>query len=168
VAHNPLSNMRLASGIIRLPEMRARGLKVGLGYDGGTNDTSDMFNTMRTAVGLQRAKSLDAKIYPGVEDGLRMATLGGAEVLGMEDKIGSLTPGKKADVIIINPDTVNFAPKVDWLGQLVFNGQPRNVEWVFVNGRALMKKGQYVGVNPEKVTAEAEAAVDRINARLGR
>jgi 5-methylthioadenosine/S-adenosylhomocysteine deaminase len=160
--------MRLASGIIRLPEMHTRGMKVGLGYDGGTNDTSDMFNTMRTAVGLQRAKSLDAKIYPGVEDVLRMATLGGAEVLGLDDQIGSLTPGKKADVIIINPETVNFAPKVDWVGQLVFNGQPRNVETVFVNGRALMRNGRFVGVNADKVIDEAQAAVERIDARLGR
>ena len=168
IAHNPLSNMRLASGIMRLPEMHARGMKVGLGYDGGTNDTSDMFNTMRTAVGLQRAKSLDAKIYPGVEDVLRMATLGGAEVLGLDDQIGSLTPGKKADIIIINPETVNFAPKVDWVGQLVFNGQPRNVETVFVNGRALMRNGRFVGVNPDKVIDEAQAAVERIDERLGR
>jgi 5-methylthioadenosine/S-adenosylhomocysteine deaminase len=168
IAHNPLSNMRLASGIIRLPAMHTRGMKVGLGYDGGTNDTSDMFNTMRTAVGLQRATSLDAKIYPGVEDVLRMATLGGAEVLGLDDQIGSLTPGKKADVIILNPETVNFAPKVDWVGQLVFNGQPRNVEIVFVNGRALMRHGRFVGVNAAKVIAEAQAAVERIDARLGR
>jgi 5-methylthioadenosine/S-adenosylhomocysteine deaminase len=168
ITHNPLSNMRLASGIMRLPEMHTRGMKVGLGYDGGTNDTSDMFNTMRTAVGLQRAKSLDAKIYPGVEDVLRMATLGGAEVLGLDDQIGSLTPGKKADIIIINPETVNFAPKVDWVGQLVFNGQPRNVETVFVNGRALLRNGRFVGVNPDKVIDEAQAAVERIDERLGR
>jgi 5-methylthioadenosine/S-adenosylhomocysteine deaminase len=168
IAHNPLSNMRLASGIIRLPAMHSRGMKVGLGYDGGTNDTSDMFNTMRTAVGLQRATSLDAKIYPGVADVLRMATLGGAEVLGLDDQIGSLRPGKKADVIIINPATVNFAPKVDWVGQLVFNGQPRNVETVFVNGRALMRNGRFVGVDADKVIDEAQAAVERIDARLGR
>ena len=160
--------MRLASGIIRLPEMHTRGMKVGLGYDGGTNDTSDMFNTMRTAVGLQRATALDAKIYLRVEDVLRMATLGGAEVLGLDDQIGSLTPGKKADVIIINPETVSFAPKVDWVGQLVFNGQPRNVETVFVNGRALLRNGRFVGVNAAKVIAEAQAAVERIDARLGR
>jgi 5-methylthioadenosine/S-adenosylhomocysteine deaminase len=143
-------------------------MKVGLGYDGGTNDTSDMFNTMRTAMGLQRATTLNAKIYPGVNDVLRMSTLGGAEVLGIADKVGSLTPGKKADIIILDPATVNFAPQVDWVSQIVLNGQPRNVQWVFVNGETLMKKGKFVGVDEEEVIQEAEAAVDRINTRLGR
>jgi len=168
IAHNPLSNMRLASGVIRLPQMHERNMKVGLGYDGGTNDTSDMFNTMRTAMGLQRATTLNAKIYPGVNDVLRMSTLGGAEVLGIADKVGSLTPGKKADIIILDPATVNFAPQVDWVSQIVLNGQPRNVQWVFVNGETLMKKGKFVGVDEEEVIQEAEAAVDRINTRLGR
>jgi 5-methylthioadenosine/S-adenosylhomocysteine deaminase len=168
IAHNPLSNMRLASGVIRLPQMHARNMKVALGYDGGTNDTSDMFNTMRTAMGLQRATTLNAKIYPGVNDVLRMSTLGGAEVLGIADKVGSLTPGKKADIIILDPGTVNFAPQVDWVSQIVLNGQPRNVQWVFVNGQTLMKKGKFVGVDEEEVLQEAEAAVDRINTRLGR
>jgi 5-methylthioadenosine/S-adenosylhomocysteine deaminase len=95
--------MRLASGVIRLPELKQAGVQVGLGIDGGTNDTSDMFNTMRVAVGLQRAKSLQAGIFPTVADVLRMATVDGAELLDMFDRIGSLTPGKKADVIIVNP-----------------------------------------------------------------
>ena len=97
-----------------------------------------------------------------------MATLGGAEVLGIADKVGSLTPGKKADLIILDPATVNFAPQVDWVSQIVLNGQPRNVQWVFVNGETLMKKGKFVGVDEEEVIQEAEAAVDRINTRLGR
>jgi 5-methylthioadenosine/S-adenosylhomocysteine deaminase len=168
IAHNPLSNMRLASGVIRLPQMHARTMKVALGYDGGTNDTSDMFNTMRTAMGLQRATTLNAKIYPGVNEVLRMATLGGAEVLGIAEKVGSLTPGKKADLIILEPGTINFAPHVDWVSQIVLNGQPRNVQWVFVNGQTLMKHGKVVGVDEKEVVQEAEAAVDRIKTRLGR
>jgi 5-methylthioadenosine/S-adenosylhomocysteine deaminase len=119
-------------------------------------------------MGLQRATTLNAKIYPGVNDVLRMSTLGGAEVLGIADKVGSLTPGKKADIIILDPATVNFAPQVDWVSQIVLNGQPRNVQWVFVNGETLMKKGKFVGVDEEEVIQEAEAAVDRINTRLGR
>ncbi|MFQ5992388.1 MAG: amidohydrolase family protein [Nitrospiraceae bacterium] len=162
VAHNPLSNMRLASGIIRLPELHAAGIKVGLGLDGGTNDTSDMFNTMRTAVGLQRATSRRADIFPTVSDVLRMATLGGAEVLDLDAEIGSLTPGKKADVIILDPSTVNFAPRVEWLSQIVFNGQPGNVEWVFVDGQPLKARGQLVNVDPAAIVREAEEAARRV------
>ncbi|MFS8097960.1 amidohydrolase family protein [Lentzea alba] len=167
VAHNPLSNMRLASGIARVPDMKARNIKVGLGLDGGTNDTSDMFNNMRVAVGLQRAQSTDPARYPTPSDVLRMATLGGAEVLGLEKEIGSLTPGKKADLQVIDTQALNFAPKVDWPSQLVFNTQPVNVQWVFVNGVALKKNGKVVG-DTERVVADAQAAADRVRKYLGR
>ncbi len=161
VAHNPLSNMRLASGIIPLPELHAAGIKVGLGLDGGTNDTSDMFNTMRAAVGLQRATSRRPDVFPTVIDVLRMATIGGAEVLDLDTQIGSLTPGKKADVIILDPSRVNFAPQVEWLSQIVFNGQPGNVEWVVVDGRPLKARGRLVDVDPAAIVREAEEAARR-------
>lgn len=162
VSHCPLSNMRLASGIMRLPDLGRRGVKVGLGQDGGTNDSSDFFTLMKTAVGLQRARSLETSVYPKVHDVLRIATLGGAEAIGMAEKIGSLTPGKRADVIVINPATLNFAPRFDWINQIVFNGRPENVHSVFVDGRPLKLDGRLVGVDPERVVREAEAAADRV------
>lgn len=94
ILHNPLSNMRLASGVIRLPELKQAGVQVGLGIDGGTNDTSDMFNDMRAALGLQRAKLLTANTVPTVTGVLRMATIDGAKLLAMDEQIGSLTPGR--------------------------------------------------------------------------
>jgi 5-methylthioadenosine/S-adenosylhomocysteine deaminase len=166
IAHNPLSNMRLASGIMRLPELHAAGLKVGLGLDGSTNDTSDMFSDMRTAVGLQRVTALRADVYPTVTDVLRMATLGGAEALDLADHIGSVTPGKKADLIIIDPATANFGPRFDWIGQLVFNAQPANVVFVFVNGVALKANGTFVRANPTEVIQAAEAAAARVRKAL--
>lgn len=167
VAHNPLSNMRLASGIARVPDMHARNMKVGLGLDGGTDDGSDMFADMKAAVGLQRAVSHDPARFPTPADVLRMATLGGAEVLGLEGEIGSLTPGKQADVQLINPGALDFAPRLDWVSQLVFNGQPANVEWVFVAGRALKRDGRVVG-DQARVIADAQAASDRVQKLLGR
>ncbi len=166
VAHNPLSNMRLASGIIRLPELRAAGITIGLGLDGGSNDTSDMFATMRAAVGLQRVRSLDATVFPTVEDALRLSTLGGAEVLGMQDTIGSLTPGKQADLIVLNPMSINFAPRWDWIHQIVFNGQPRNVEHVFVGGKALKAEVRPLGDAQQRAIAGAERAASRIRGAL--
>jgi 5-methylthioadenosine/S-adenosylhomocysteine deaminase len=165
VAHNPLSNMRLASGIAKLPDMKARTIKVGLGLDGGTNDTSDMFNNLRAAVGLQRALSTDPARYPTPADALRLATLGGAEVLGLDKEIGSLTPGKKADLQVIDTHQLNFAPRVDWASQLVFNTQPTNVQWVFVNGVALKKDGRVVG-DIDRTIAEAQVAADKISGIL--
>jgi 5-methylthioadenosine/S-adenosylhomocysteine deaminase len=166
ILHNPLSNMRLASGIIRLPKLKQAGVQVGLGIDGGTNDTSDMFNDMRAAMGLQRAKSLQAGIFPTVADVLRMATVDGAKLLNMFDRIGSLTPGKKADLIIINPRDVNFAPRFEWVNQIVFNARPANVEWVFIDGRPLKRKGKLVGVDPKTVVGAAQKAATRIRKDL--
>jgi 5-methylthioadenosine/S-adenosylhomocysteine deaminase len=168
VAHNPLSNMRLASGIIRLAALHQAGVKVGLGLDGGSNDSSDMFNTMRVAVGLQRAASLQANGFPTVPDVLRMATLGGAEVLDMAAHIGSLTPGKQADVLILDPETANFAPGINWINQLVFNAQPANVDWVFVDGQPLKAGGRVLGIDPTVIVRAADAAARRIQADLPR
>ena len=162
VAHNPLSNMRLASGIMPLPAMQAAGVPVGLGLDGGTNDTMDMFNNMRAAVGLQRVSSLRADVYPTVVDVLRLATIEGAKVLKMERQIGSLSPGKKADLIILDPQTVNFAPRVDWISQIVFNGQPRNVEWVFVDGRPLKAEGKLIGANPDSLFPTVQKTAKKV------
>lgn len=164
VSHCPLSNMRLASGIMRLPDLGRRGVKVGLGQDGGTNDTSDFFALMKTAIGLQRVRSLEVSVFPKVHDVLRVATLGGAEAIGMADKVGSLTPGKLADVIVIDPATLNFAPRFDWVNQIVFNGRPENVHAVFVNGRPLKLDGRLVDVDPDRIVREAEAAATRLRA----
>jgi 5-methylthioadenosine/S-adenosylhomocysteine deaminase len=166
VAHNPLSNMRLASGIIRLPALHQAGVKVGLGLDGGANDTSDMFNTMRVAIGLQRVTSLQANVFPTVSDVLHMATLGGAEALDMASHIGSLTPGKQADVVIVDPGRANFAPRLNWVNQLVFNGQPANVDWVFVDGQPLKAAGRVLSPDAPAIVQAAEAAARRIKEDL--
>jgi 5-methylthioadenosine/S-adenosylhomocysteine deaminase len=162
VSHQPLSNMRLASGIIRYPDIQAARIRIGLGLDGGTNDTTDMFNNMRAAVGLQRATSLDPSESPTVAEVLRAATLGGAEALDMESRIGSLTPGKQADVIVLEPRTLNFAPQMQRVNQIVFNGQPQNVAWVFVAGRVLKEKGKLKGVDVGQLIKAAQAATDHI------
>ena len=158
LVHCPLSNMRLASGIMRLGALHAQGMRVGLGLDGGANDTSAMCNTMRAAVGLQRAVTRNPA--------LRMATLDGAAALGLDAAIGSLAPGKQADVIVLNPQTLNFAPRFDDVSQVVFNAQPGNVEWVFVDGRVLKERGKLVGVDTEAVIADANRVVRRVRTAL--
>jgi len=163
VAHNPLSNMRLAAGRMLLPEMKAKGIKVGLGLDGGTNDNSDFFALMKVAVGLQRAHAQRADVSPTVPDVLRMATLGGAETLDLQGSIGSLTPGKRADLLIINPDSANFAPRWDWPSQLVFNGQPSDVEFVFIDGKVRKAHGKVLDVNNRQELLDAvQAATDKL------
>ncbi|MCH8227112.1 MAG: amidohydrolase family protein [Proteobacteria bacterium] len=164
VAHNPLSNMRLASGVMPLPEIHLAGLTVGLGLDGGANDTSDVFSLMRAAVGLQRAKYMEANVFPTVPDVLRLATMGGAKALGLEKIIGSLTPGKQADIIIIDPHQVNFAPDWNLVNQIVFNARPVNVSYVLVAGRLLKKEGRLL-VDSKKYVEDAETAIKRFRSR---
>src|SRR5262245_9923992 len=129
VSHQPLSTMRLASGIIRYSDLKARMIRIGLVLDGSTNATVDAAHHLRAATGLQRAKAVDEHASPTVEEVLRSATMGGAEVLDMESKIGSLTPDKQADVIVIDVQALNFAPVLRPVAQLVFNGQTQNVQW---------------------------------------
>jgi 5-methylthioadenosine/S-adenosylhomocysteine deaminase len=171
VAHNPASNMRLASGVMRAGAMHTAGVRLGLGLDGGTNDTADMFVNMRNAIGLQRAAHAEdpqysslcqaATIFPTVVDALRLATVGGAEILGLQDRIGSLTPGKQADLLVINPSRPNFAPRINWPGQIIFNGRPENVEWVFVAGKALKKHRKLHDVDEAEIVEAAEQVAVR-------
>ncbi len=169
VSHNPLSNMRLASGIMPIEKLYKAGIKIGLGLDGGTNDTSDMFSNMKAAVGIQRAISLNPNSFPGIKDILRMATLGGAEALNMEKEIGSLNPGKYADLIVLDLNKVNSAPQWNVINAIVFNAQPRNVRYVFVNGKPLMQDGILVlkdNTSPDQIVTQAKEAVKRIKRKL--
>jgi 5-methylthioadenosine/S-adenosylhomocysteine deaminase len=115
-----------------------------------------MFNTMRAAVGLQRATSRDPHVAPTVAEVLRAATLGGAETLDMAHQIGSLTPGKQADLIVLDPHTLTFAPQIQRVNQIVFNGHPQNVAWVFVAGRALKAQGTLQGVDVGQLLQAAQ------------
>ncbi|GKS59634.1 N-ethylammeline chlorohydrolase [Nitrospira sp.] len=162
VAHCPLSNMRLGSGIMHLPEFHDAGVRVGLGLDGGTNDTTDFFNLMRAAVGLQRARAQTTTVYPHIADVLRMATIEGAAILGLNSIIGSLSPGKRADLIAIDPRGVNFAPTVDVASQLVLNAQPANVRYVMVDGKLLKDGNRFVGVDPAPLIDSAQRTADRL------
>jgi 5-methylthioadenosine/S-adenosylhomocysteine deaminase len=86
----------------------------------------------------------------------------------MAAQIGSLAPGKKADVIVLDPDALNFAPRLDEVSQVVFSAQPSNVEWVFVDGRILKERGNLVGVDTKTVIADANRAARRIRTALNR
>ncbi len=161
VSYNPLSNMRLGSGICRVVELRRAGVDVALGLDGSaSSDNNDYFALMRSAIGLQRARHLSADCLP-VDELLRMATVDGARALG-DGEVGVLAPGMKADLILIDPGTLNFTPLNDFVAQLVFCGQPRNVDTVIVDGRILKRGGELVGVDREEIMSKCRAAARRL------
>lgn len=144
ITHNPLSNMRLASGIMPLEKLHKAGLVIGLGLDGGTNDNADFFSLMKTAVGLQRALHESPNVYPNYSEVLLMATGTGAKVLGLDGITGTLEKGKSADLIIINPQSTNMAVNFDEVAQIPLNAEPANVEMVMVHGRILKENGKII------------------------
>jgi len=146
VAHNPTSNLKLASGIAPVAAMLEGGVAVGIGTDGAaSNDDLDMFEEMRLAGLLPKGISNDPVAVPAVE-AVAMATVYGARALYLDHLIGSLEPGKRADVIVVDSRNVHSWPHYETTGlnvysRLVYTGHACDVRHVFVNGRQLLRDG---------------------------
>ena len=147
VAHCPESNLKLASGFCPVEKLRAHGINVGLGTDGAaSNNDLDMFSEMRTAALLAKAVSSNAAALPAFA-ALKMATLDGARALGLDDLIGSLESGKRADVIAIKLDELNTVPVHNPVSHLVYSAHAAQVNHVWVNGKQLLKHGELCTLN---------------------
>lgn len=165
VSITPISEMRLAMGMPQLSELLDAGVNVSLGFDTTPiAGSADMFSTMRTAFNLERIRT--GRLVPP-EKILEIATLGGARDLGMDHLAGSLTPGKRADVVLVRTDTLGMAPSAggDPAAALVHSAHPSDVDTVIVDGRVLKRRGELVGVDVAAVVAEASEAQRRLLAR---
>ena len=163
IAHCPVSNAKLASGVARVPEMLAAGITVGLGTDGPVcNNSLSLFEEMKFASLIQKATRLDATLLPASQM-LRMATINGARALGLDRDIGSLEVGKCADLLLLDLGMPNMTPaQVDAQGgnvlwNLVFAAGSQNVASVWVDGRQLIANGQTTRLNEREVILEAQA-----------
>jgi 5-methylthioadenosine/S-adenosylhomocysteine deaminase len=167
VAHCPVSNMYLASGVARIPEMLAMGIPVGLASDGpGSNNRQDLFEAMKVSVLLQKVHTLDPMILQP-EDALRMACRGGAATFGMPDTIGVLEPGRKADVVIVDLRSVFLAPVHRVISALVFNASPRDVRDVIVDGEIVIRDRLVLSVDEQQLLADAGEAARALFRRSG-
>ena len=138
IAHNPSSNMKLASGIAPVPKLLAAGVNVGIGTDGAaSNNKLDMLAETRLAALLAKVGTHDPTAVPAAT-AIRMATLHGARALGIDDKVGSLVAGKQADVIAIDLSSLETAPVFDPISHVVYAAGREQVSHVWVNGRELM------------------------------
>ena len=157
IAHCPSSNMKLASGVAPVVKMLALGLAVGLGPDGpaGSNNDLDMFEEMDLASKLQKVTTLNPEALPA-RKALEMATIDGARALGMEKEIGSIEPGKRADVIVIRLDRPNAVPLYDVYSQMVYALKASDVRDVMVDGRPVVRDGHALTLNEPEVLAKAE------------
>jgi 5-methylthioadenosine/S-adenosylhomocysteine deaminase len=168
VAHNPESNMKLASGAARVPAMRAAGIAVGVGTDGAaSNNDMDMFEAIRQAALLQKLQTGDPRALPA-RTALEMATIEGARALGMDRQIGSLAPGKRADVIVISMSAARQTPVYDPLSHLVYATRGDDVTATIVNGRVLMRDRKVLTLNEAAVLREARAVAVQVRAAVGR
>ena len=153
VAHNPVSNAKLASGIAPIPDMRRLGIPVGLGTDSTvSNNSLDIFQEMKLSVLLQRAVSLDASIA-GATDAFAMATIEGARVLGWDKDIGTLVPGKQADLVVLDLDHPLGLTPERVLSDLVYATGPRQVHAVMVAGETIYSGGQFTKIDEAEVRA---------------
>lgn len=162
VAHNPESNMKLASGTAPVVAMRAAGVSVGIGTDGAaSNNDLDMFEAMRLAAFLAKHATGDPRAIPA-RTALEMATIEGARTLGMADRIGSLEPGKRADVIVVSMGAARQTPLYDPLSHLVYATTGSDVRTTIVNGKVLMRDRKMLTLDEAAVRADAAKAAERV------
>ena len=166
VLHCPGSNLKLGSGVAPVPEMRARGITVSLGADGGAcNNRLDMFEEMRLAAVLQAMR-----VHPGAlpaRDVVWMATRAGARTLGLEHEIGSIEVGKRADLIIVDRDRPHLAPGPDPYSTIVYAARGSDVRMTIVDGEVLVDEFAPVRVDRAEVAIAARAAAHELASRAG-
>jgi 5-methylthioadenosine/S-adenosylhomocysteine deaminase len=166
VIHNPTSNMKIASGISPVARMLEAGVRMGLGTDGAaSNNDLDMWEEMRLASFLQKVDRMDPEVLPAMTV-LGMATRGGATAIGLGDKVGSLEVGKRADLIQVAFDDVHHIPTYDVISHLVYVSDEQDVASVVVDGKVLMKEGEMLTIDTERLTREATQLAARIQAAL--
>jgi len=155
VAHNPGSNMKLASGIAPVPEMLAAGLCVGLGTDGAaSNNNLDMLEEIRLAAMLHKVKTLDPLVIPA-KTAVQMATSYGAEALGLGTVTGTIAPGFKADITLFNMHAPHWYPRHDRLSLLAYSANSGDVHTVIVDGKILLDNKRLTTIDEEQIMYEA-------------
>ena len=166
--HNPSSNMMLASGVSPVPELRTAGVAVGLGTDGpaGSNNDLDLMEEMDLAAKLQKITKMDPRAL-GAQSVVEMATIEGAKALHMEKEIGSLEPGKKADIILINLDAPNAVPMYDIYAQLAYALKGSDVQTVIIGGRIVLRDHKLLTVDEPAAIAKAREYKTKVAASLG-
>ena len=162
ISHNPISNCKLSSGICDVVKLRNNGISIGLGTDGiGSTTTMDMFEEMKTAAYLQKVNTMEPSSISAY-DILKMATIDGAKVLGMEDQIGSLEPGKKADMIFIKTDKLHLCPENDICANIVYSSNGADVETVMIDGKIIMQNRKMVNLDEKQVMKQVKKIAKRL------
>ena len=167
VVHNPQSNMKLASGVAPVPRMLAEHLLIGLGTDGAaSNNDLNMWEEMDTVAKLHKVFTGDPKVI-SAQEAFELATIRGAQALHLDKEIGSLETGKRADLLVIDRDTLNQIPLYNVYSDLVYATKAADVESVVINGRIVMRNRRLLTLNETAIKRDARIFRDRIIKSLG-
>jgi 5-methylthioadenosine/S-adenosylhomocysteine deaminase len=163
--HNPLSNLRLGSGVAPVRRMIERGLRVALGSDGAnTSDSQNLFEAARLAAYLSRLVDVDADRWVAADEALRMATEHGAQALGWGGRVGRIAPGFEADLVLLDLAQSPYVPLRDPLRQLVYGENGAAVDRVLVGGRVVVEQGRVLTIDEAALRRQAQAAAERLDA----
>ena len=158
--------MKTAAGISPVTEMLQAGVQIGLGTDGAaSNNDLDMWEEIRLAALLQKVDQMNPEVMPA-NAVLTMATRCGAEAIGLGDTVGSLTVGKRADIIQVSFDDVHFVPTYNVISHLVYVADEQDVTSVVVDGKILMNDKEILTIDTERVKREATELAARIQKAL--
>jgi 5-methylthioadenosine/S-adenosylhomocysteine deaminase len=159
VSHNPGSNLKLQSGVARVPDLLGRRLAVGIGTDSAaSNDAQDLWKELYLAAVLHAWAEGSGPAWRTLE----MATLGGARALGLDRDIGSLEVGKRADLIVVEPNELRFAPGNDLARHLAYAGRAADVVTTIVDGEVLMEERRMARLDPAAIATECRARATRV------
>lgn len=168
VAHNPQSNMKLASGVAPVAKMLKAGLAVGLGTDGAaSNNDLNLFEEMDTAAKLHKLHNADPTAL-SARDALTMATIGGARAIHMADEIGSLEKGKRADVILVDLSRMSMQPVYNIYSHLVYAAKASDVHTSIINGQVVMSARRVLRIDEGKLRMKIKALARQISSSLAR
>lgn len=168
VVHNPASNLKLGSGIAPIAKLKARGVNVALGTDGGdTSDTYSIFEQMRLAAFLSRLVAEHSQEWITALDALRMGTVNGAQAIpAWRGKIGLIKPGYRADIVLLKP-SLRLRPLRDIVHQLVFCEAGQSVDTVLVDGKVVLESGRLIGVDEEALIRRVEPISKKMHRLYG-
>lgn len=162
VAHNPQSNMKLASGIAPVKKMMDAGVNVAIGTDGASsNNDLDMWEEMRTASLLQKVSTMDTCAIPAYT-ALKMATVNGAKAIGREGELGILANGALADILLVDIEKPHLYPHTNLVSELAYSTHASDVDTVIVNGQIVVKERKCLTMNAQEVCQTAQKHIERL------
>lgn len=169
VVHNPISNLKLGSGIAPIRKMLDFGINIGIGTDNNNgNDTANMFEAIKVAALLHKVSHFDYDRWVGASEVIRMATRGGARCGCLHEELGYLSTGMKADLVLYDLNKLPFIPRNNLLYQLVFCEHGESVNTVIVDGNVVVEGGRVINVDEQKLVGEVMERVEEIQHKIRR